>query len=127
MVLNSVSFIRWLVHDCHLPLIILISSKGKVDQPNSKRSGGRRGVSRQILLAALAVRRRPVFEIVALAISSNQCRQRSTPRRPQRSCPLFCQNLFRIQSLHSIWYNRLTTSFLTSKLSTIAIEQNKKD
>ncbi|WP_164508236.1 hypothetical protein [Lapidilactobacillus wuchangensis] len=43
----------------------VISNKGKVGQPSSKRSEGRRGVSRQILLAALAVRRRPVFEIVA--------------------------------------------------------------
>ncbi len=43
----------------------LVSTKHKVDRPNSKRSGSRRSVSRQILLAALAVRRRPVFEIVA--------------------------------------------------------------
>ncbi|WP_164508203.1 hypothetical protein [Lapidilactobacillus wuchangensis] len=63
VVISSASFISWLPS---MPTCIaLISSKSKVDLPSSKRSGGRRVVSRQILLAALAVRRRLVFEIVA--------------------------------------------------------------
>jgi len=56
-----------------------------LNQPNSKRSAGRRGVRREIIVGASALTIRLVFEIVALAISSNQRPHRSTPRRPERS------------------------------------------
>ncbi|WP_164508070.1 hypothetical protein [Lapidilactobacillus wuchangensis] len=52
-----------------------------MDHIGSKRSEGRRVVSRQILLAASAVRRRPVFKTLP-SKGLNQCRQRSTTRRP---------------------------------------------
>ncbi|WP_164508232.1 hypothetical protein [Lapidilactobacillus wuchangensis] len=38
--------------------------------------------SRQIIVSALALTIRLVFEIVALARSSNQCRQRSATSKP---------------------------------------------
>ncbi len=67
--------------------IALISTKSKVARINSKRSGGRRVVRREIILGDLSLRIRLVLEIVALAISSNRWTQGSTPSKSPSNHP----------------------------------------
>ncbi len=86
VVLNFLSFIKAVAGRLATSFasIILISTKSKVDHISSKRSGGRRGVSREIILGDLSLRIRLVFKILH-SKSLNQRPPRSTPRRPQRS------------------------------------------
>ncbi|WP_164508080.1 hypothetical protein [Lapidilactobacillus wuchangensis] len=78
-------------------------------------------VSRQICLAALAVRQRLVFETIWSSIGSNRCRQRSTTSKPamQSDAILFlnlCHHLY-LRLLRSNKLRSMPTIFHARKIA----------